>query len=120
MNGKVIVTGGAGVIGSAICHRLARSGYQPIAADLPEALHGVDLGDSTVSSVALDVTDAEGVRRTVDEIAKDGGKLAGLVNCAGVLRDSFLGELDEAKLELMFQVNIAGMARVTDAVAPKL
>jgi 3-oxoacyl-[acyl-carrier protein] reductase len=120
VNGKVIVTGGAGVIGSAICHRLARSGYQPIAADLPEALHGVDLGDSTVSSVALDVTDAEGVRRTVDEIAKDGGKLAGLVNCAGVLRDSFLGELDEAKLELMFQVNIAGMARVTDAVAPKL
>ncbi|MUL91713.1 MULTISPECIES: SDR family NAD(P)-dependent oxidoreductase, partial [unclassified Mycolicibacterium] len=34
--------------------------------------------------------------------------------------DSFLGELDEVKLELMFQVNIAGMARVTDVVAPLL
>ena len=37
-----------------------------------------------------------------------------MVNCAGILRDSFLGELDEAKLELMFQVNIAGMARVIE------
>ncbi len=120
MNGRVIVTGGAGVIGRAICHRLARSGYHPIAADLPEALRDADLEQGTGSTAALDVTDPEGVRRVVEEITAGGVQLAGLVNCAGVLRDTFLGELDEAKLELMFQVNIAGIARVTDAVVPQL
>ncbi len=120
MNGKVIVTGGAGVIGRAICHRLTRSGYHPVAADLPEALRDADLEQGPAGTAALDVTDPEGVRRVVAEIAAGGVQLAGLVNCAGVLRDTFLGELDEAKLELMFQVNIAGMARVTDAVVPHL
>lgn len=113
---KVIVTGGAGVIGSAICQRLADSGFHPVAADLPATLRA----DGTVESVSMDITDRDSVRQAVSACAGDGEPLAGLVNCAGVLRDSFLGELDEAKLELMFQVNIAGMARVTDAVAPLL
>jgi 3-oxoacyl-[acyl-carrier protein] reductase len=113
---KVIVTGGAGVIG----RRLAKSGYQPIAADLPAAIAEIGAGGGGTQTVPMDVTDADSVRRAANEAVGDGGELTGLVNCAGVLRDSFLGELDEAKLELMFQVNIAGLARVTDTVAPLL
>jgi NAD(P)-dependent dehydrogenase (short-subunit alcohol dehydrogenase family) len=116
----VIVTGGAGVIGAAICRRLAQSGYRPVAADLPVALRGSDFDGASAIEVAMDVTAADSVRQAVAEACGGGDDLVGLVNCAGVLRDSFLGELDEAKLELMFQVNIAGMARVTEAVAPRL
>lgn len=117
---KVIVTGGAGVIGRAICRRLAESGYLPIVADLPAAIAGSDpIGDGA-QAVPMDVTDAASVQRAVRAAVGDGETLTGLVNCAGVLRDSFLGELEEAKLELMFQVNIAGLARVTDTVAPLL
>ncbi|KAA0078857.1 SDR family oxidoreductase [Mycolicibacterium sp. P9-64] len=119
LNDKVIVTGGAGVIGRAICHRLVAGGYRPVAADLPAALADHDLGDDAIVT-AIDVTDPSSVLHGIATITRDGEPLAGLVNCAGVLRDTFLGELDEAKLELMFQVNIAGMARVTDAVAPLL
>lgn len=119
----MIVTGGAGVIGQAICRRLLLSGYVPVVADLKGAVDGLDLvraGMAGAVKVAMDVSDRESVHSAVDSVVGDGETVYGLVNCAGVLRDSFLGELDEAKLELMFQVNIAGMARVTDVVAPLL
>ncbi len=123
MGDKVIVTGGAGVIGQAICRRLLQSGYVPIAADLKEAVDALDLtapGLEGTLAVEMDVTDGENVRAVVGSLVAEGETLFGVVNCAGILRDSFLGELDESKLELMFQVNIAGMARVTDAAAPLL
>ncbi len=123
MGDKVIVTGGAGVIGQAICRRLLQSGYVPIAADLKEAVDALDLtapGLEGTLAVEMDVTDGENVRAVVPSLVAEGETLFGVVNCAGILRDSFLGELDESKLELMFQVNIAGMARVTDAAAPLL
>lgn len=105
----MIVTGGAGVIGQAICRRLLRSGYVPVAADLKGSVDDLDLvraGMAGAVKVAMDVSDHQSVRSAVDSVVGDGETVYGLVNCAGVLRDSFLGELDEAKLELMFQVNI--------------
>ncbi len=119
----MIVTGGAGVIGQAICRRLLQSDYVPVAADLKPAVDELDLerdGLQGALTVAMDVSDRGSIAEAVGLAVADGETVAGLVNCAGVLRDSFLGELDEAKLELMFQVNIAGMARVTDVVAPLL
>ncbi|MCV7318839.1 SDR family NAD(P)-dependent oxidoreductase [Mycolicibacterium confluentis] len=123
MGNKVIVTGGAGVIGQAICRRLMESGYVAIAADLKPAIDALDVdaaGLTGALAVTMDVSDRESVSAAVASVVDPGETLYGLVNCAGILRDSFLGELDEAKLELMFQVNIAGMARVTDEVAPLL
>ncbi|MEU9884006.1 SDR family oxidoreductase [Sphaerisporangium sp. NPDC051011] len=123
MNRKVIVTGGAGVIGRAICRRLVEGGFDPVAADLKDAVEAVDLTDASlvgVDTVVMDVSDRGSIENAVATVLEPGERLAGLVNCAGVLRDSFLGEIDEAKLELMFQVNIAGMARVTDVCAPRL
>jgi 3-oxoacyl-[acyl-carrier protein] reductase len=123
LGNKVIVTGGAGVIGQAICRRLLQSGYVPVAADLKPAIDALDVTGANMAgtlTVAMDVTDGENTRSAVASVVEGGETLFGLVNCAGILRDSFLGELDEVKLELMFQVNIAGMARVTDAVAPLL
>ncbi|XTP34836.1 SDR family NAD(P)-dependent oxidoreductase [Mycobacterium sp. TJFP1] len=118
MGNTVIVTGGAGVIGQAICRQLVKSGYRPVAADLQTALQHNAFNGEDISAIAMDVTDAQSIKDAVGEAAPAGETIRGLVNCAGILRDSFLGELDEAKLELMFQVNIAGMARVTDTVAP--
>jgi 3-oxoacyl-[acyl-carrier protein] reductase len=120
---KVVVTGGAGVIGQAICRRLVKSGYQPVIADLQDAVATVDLDDYALAGAVpatMDVTSRSSVETAVAEALEDTETLVGLVNCAGILRDSFLGELDEDKLRLMYEVNIAGMARVTDVCAPRL
>ncbi|MFC5993766.1 SDR family NAD(P)-dependent oxidoreductase [Pseudonocardia hispaniensis] len=123
MTRKVIVTGGAGTIGRAICQRLLRSGLEPVAADLADAgseqPHSAEEAPWT-AFVDMDVTSRASIEAAVAKALKPGEQLAGLVNCAGVLRDSFLGELSEDNLDLMFQVNIAGMARVVEVTAPRI
>ncbi|WP_432990198.1 SDR family NAD(P)-dependent oxidoreductase [Dactylosporangium sp. CA-233914] len=117
MSSKVIVTGGGGVIGRAICARLTAGGYEPVAGDLDSSIPE-GRGAFPFAFVTLDVTSTDSIRAAVAEAVPAGEGLAGLVNCAGILRDSFVGELDEAQLDLMFQVNIAGMARVVEVTAP--
>ncbi|MDT0550462.1 SDR family NAD(P)-dependent oxidoreductase, partial [Streptomyces lonegramiae] len=92
----MIVTGGAGVIGQAICRRLLQSDYVPVAADLKPAVDELDLerdGLQGALTVAMDVSDRGSIAEAVGLAVADGETVAGLVNCAGVLRDSFLGEL---------------------------
>jgi 3-oxoacyl-[acyl-carrier protein] reductase len=117
---SVLVTGGAGVIGMAICRTLRDAGWSPVAADIGPAVDATDWSGEDnhgIAHLVLDVTIRESVDRAVSDI---GGELAGLVNCAGILRDTFLGEFSEDHMRAMFEVNIAGMARVTEACAPVL
>ena len=122
LSGQVLVTGGAGTIGMAICRRLREGGWEPVAGDLKQALEAVDWTlpeNNGIGSVELDVTD----RSSVEAAARatvHAEPMGGLVNCAGILRDTFLGDVREDHMNLMFQVNIAGMARVTDVFAPLL
>jgi 3-oxoacyl-[acyl-carrier protein] reductase len=75
-------------------------------------------GNRGIQAVEGDVTDRASVAAAASALGDE--PLTGLVNCAGVLRDTFLGRIDDATMDLMFQVNVAGMARVTDVFAPLL
>jgi 3-oxoacyl-[acyl-carrier protein] reductase len=119
MTRTVVVTGGAGVIGQAICRRLVEGGWVPVAADLEPAVKELD-PKAGFASVVMDVASPESVAGAVASVVAEGDELAGLVNCAGILRDSFLGEDYQAKAEAMLQINLLGMARVTDACAPRI
>ncbi len=117
----VLVTGGAGGIGMAICHRVVESGHRAVAADVAPAIATHDGVDREgISFVEMDVTDRASVNRAVAETVAAGHELVGLVNCAGVLRDTFLGQVSDEQMRIMFEVNVAGTARVTDAVVPHL
>ena len=119
--GQVVVTGGAGVIGMAICRRLRDAGSTAVAMDLAPQIALVDWeepGNRGIRAVEGDVTSRASVEAAAAALGEE--PLTGLVNCAGVLRDSFLGRVDDATMDLMFQVNVAGMARVTDVLAPRL
>ena len=119
--GQVVITGGTGVIGMAICRRLRDAGSTAVAMDLAPAIASVDwdaAGSRGIRAVEGDVTSRASVESAAAELGEE--PLTGLVNCAGVLRDSFLGRVDDATMDLMFQVNVAGMARVTDVLAPRL
>ena len=115
---RVLVTGGAGGIGMAICRRVVEGGGTAVAADLPSAIDAVS-PEPGISFVAMDVTDRASVDAAVATVIAE-GPLEGLVNCAGVLRDAFLGAVSDESMRFMFEVNVAGMARVTDACAPHL
>src|SRR6516162_7257105 len=104
MAGQVVVTGGAGCIGLVICRRLRTAGLTAVALDLPAAIAAVDWDSPANGGIA----------------AVPGDPVAGLVICAGILRDTFLGRISDDQMDLMFQVNVAGMARVTDVFAPLL
>ena len=114
----VLVTGGAGGIGMAICRRVVAGGNTAVAADLAPAIEAAS-PEPGVTFVEMDVTDRASVDAGVGK-ATSAGPLGGLVNCAGVLRDAFLGAVDDEAMRLMFEVNVAGMARVTDAAVPHL
>jgi 3-oxoacyl-[acyl-carrier protein] reductase len=119
--GQMVVTGGAGCIGLAICRRLRDSGSTVAALDLAAQLGSVDWddpGNRDIKAVEGDVTERASVAAAAASLG--GGPLTGLVNCAGVLRDTYLGRVDDTVMNLMFQVNVAGMARVTDVFAPLL
>jgi 3-oxoacyl-[acyl-carrier protein] reductase len=116
--GRVLVTGGSGCIGMAICRTLRDAGWQPISGDLESANALVDWStpaNQGIEMVPLDVSDRVSVDRAAAHL---GGEFAGLVNCAGILRDTLLGNVADEQMLAMFQVNLAGTARCTDAFAP--
>ncbi len=122
MAGQVVVTGGAGCIGLAICRRIRAAGLTPVAMDLAAAIAAVDWDsppDQGIVPVTGDVTDRasiEAAARSLDQAEP----VTGLVNCAGVLKDTYLGRMSDDAMNLMFSVNVAGTARVTDVFAPLL
>jgi 3-oxoacyl-[acyl-carrier protein] reductase len=75
-------------------------------------------GNGGIRAVEGDVTSRGSVEAAAAALGEE--PLTGLVNCAGILRDTFLGRVDDATMDQMFQVNVAGMARVTDVLAPRL
>jgi NAD(P)-dependent dehydrogenase (short-subunit alcohol dehydrogenase family) len=113
--GVALVTGGAGGIGQAINARLAESGWQVLAGDLPGALAASKPDGSPVEFAELDVSD----RNSVEAFAGRGaglGPITAVVNCAGVVRFTPVGGFDDGHASVVWEVNVAGAARVCEAV----
>ncbi|MEQ3553444.1 SDR family NAD(P)-dependent oxidoreductase [Pseudonocardia nematodicida] len=115
----VLVTGGAGGIGRAVCARLAAEGDTVLLADLDRAavedVAGA-IGHDVVPWI-LDVTDA-GSRRAAVARADELGGADLLVNCAGVLRDARIRALDPSLFRRLTEINLVGplaMARLVAA-----
>ena len=114
----VLVTGASTGIGRKITEVLATNGYFVYAG----ARKQKDLDDlneiANVQSIRLDVTIQEEIDAAV-QIVRDGGRgLYGLVNNAGVGGGGPMIELDEENVRWLFDVNVFGVYRVTQAFAP--
>ena len=85
MNGKILVTGGAGYIGSHVVVSLAEAGYTPLVLDsFVNSSRAVvprlaELCGRPVETIVADVRDVEALRRTFHDHA-----IAGVVHCAGL------------------------------------
>lgn len=118
--GKVaVVTGGAGGIGQAIAERYAAEGAVVWIADREgaavEAVAGA-IGRSA-RAVVLDVTCQASIAAMMDALEADGQGVDVLVNAAGVFGLQSWLEFTEAEYHRIFEVNVKGLAFVTQAVA---
>ena len=116
----VLVTGASSGIGRNITERLASEGYLVFAgarkdADLAE-LDAID----NVRAVRLDVTSQEDIDAAVETVKQEGKGLYGLINNAGVAVVGPLSQTPDSNLDFVFNVNVAGVVRVTRAFAPMI
>lgn len=120
MSDVALVTGGTGGIGAAIARRLADSGRTVVAADLEAALADVDFGGrADLVLQPVDVSIAASVDAAVAAACRL-GRLTSVVNCAGVLRETYAETMADVDIELSLTVNLAGAMRVCRAAVPHL
>lgn len=118
MNGSIVVTGAARGIGRAIAARLAANPmFTVIGVDLSPEL---GLSEVEMIPVEVDLTSAEGVdavRRSVEEA---GLPLLGLVNNAGITRDSRLVNMSDDDFAAVLDVNLGAAFRLSMTLADLL
>ena len=116
----VLVTGATTGIGRATAEHLAAQGYFVYAGARKDADMEVLDKIENVMAVRLDVTKQDQVDAAVRLIGDQGRGLWGLVNNAGVAVFAPLTDAKQADLESIFEVNVFGVFRVTQAFAPMI
>jgi NAD(P)-dependent dehydrogenase (short-subunit alcohol dehydrogenase family) len=109
---RIVITGAASGIGAATLTELRRLGERVVGLDR-------DAGDGDL--IACDVRDQASVDAAVAAaIARLGGGLDVLVNCAGLATPQSAGEAPDARALAVIDVNLLGPWRVTSAALPAL
>ncbi|MEP7020432.1 MAG: SDR family oxidoreductase [Pseudonocardiales bacterium] len=113
-----VVTGASSGIGAATARRLAAEGYEVVAAARRrERLDDLAAATPGIRAVTLDVTSPD----SVAELAASLDDIAVLVNNAGgALGIEPIEKSDPADWQAMFDTNVLGVLRVTQALLPAL
>ncbi len=114
----VLVTGASSGIGLRITEVLSSNGYLVYAgARQPEDLKRLE-AMGNVESVRLDVTIQSDIDAAVELVKRKGRGLYGVVNNAGAVMMGPLIEVPVEELAWLFDVNVFGPYRITQAFAP--
>ena len=126
LDGRVaLVTGGSRGIGRQIALRLAEAGARVVLTSRSEqtaeaVAEEVRAAGGDARGVAMDVSDTDSVRRGVNAILEDYGRIAILVNNAGITADSLLLRMKQEDWDRVVQTNLSGVYRLCRAVVPKM
>ena len=122
--GAVVITGASTGIGYASALHLASLGFEVFAgvrrdADA-ERLRAA--GDGRIEPLHIDVTDGASIGAAVERVgeAVDGGRLAGLVNNAGIAVPGPIEFIPVDEFRRQIEVNLVGQMAVTQAFLPLL
>ncbi len=114
-NAIALITGTSSGIGLATAKVLQQAGYRVFGTSR-KALASVD----GITMLSCDVTDEASVNDTVAEVLKQTGHIDLLVNNAGVGLLAGAEESSTAQAQALFDVNVFGITRVTNAVLPSM
>lgn len=114
----VLVTGASSGIGRKITEALVEDGFFVYAgARKQEDLDALNAMEN-VRAIRLDVTSQKEVDAAVETVRSQARGLYGLINNAGVLITGPAEEVNLDKVEWLFDVNVFGVYRVTQAFVP--
>lgn len=117
---RVLVTGAGSGIGKCITHFLAERGHA-VYATVRKRVQADELAMvEGVVPLLLDVTEVGQIDAAVKEVAGRGGGLDGLVNNAGIGELGMLSTWNDTDLRHIFEVNVFGPHRLTNAFLPLL
>lgn len=118
LDGQVVmVTGGAGAIGTATCQVFAEQGAQIVVSDL-DLKTAKELASSLGSGhlgVACDVTDRTSIEQTFNATIKQYGGLDIVISNAGAAWEGAIGDLDDEILRKSFELNFFGHQNISQA-----
>jgi NAD(P)-dependent dehydrogenase (short-subunit alcohol dehydrogenase family) len=116
-----LVTGGSTGIGAAVALQLAQSGAKVVITGRhEEALRASAGRHPGIDHVVADVSRANDVARSVDEVRKRLGRLDVLVNNAGVLEIASLADASPEHVRRTWETNVLGLIETTRAALPML
>jgi 3-oxoacyl-[acyl-carrier protein] reductase len=107
-----VVTGSSSGIGRVIALRLLADGWQ---------VHGLDIAARTIKDASfkackVDLCNAKATDACLARL----GEVDALVHAAGVLRVGKLGQLQPADAQLMWQLHVASVSRLANALLPSM
>ena len=118
-NQVALVTGASRGIGKAIALELARQGAKVVGTATSEA-GAVAIGDYLQpfggKGVVLNVTDAAACAAVIDDVQKNVGSLAILVNNAGITMDQLAMRMKDEEWDNVIATNLTAVGRLSRAV----
>jgi 3-oxoacyl-[acyl-carrier protein] reductase len=122
-----VVTGGAGGIGVAICHALARAGFAVVVGYRASAEQARSLASMLAgtghAAMCASVTDSTALRALAVAVEQRYARCDVLVNCAGTTRfvaHADLDGLDDALIDEILATNVRGSFAALRALLPLL
>ena len=117
----VVVTGAGGGIGRDLALALAREGAKVVVNDVGDAAHAVVAEIEAAGGAALasveSVSEAASAQRIVDAAVTHFGRLDGVINNAGILRDRFFHKMSPDEWDAVIKVHLYGSFFVSRAAA---
>jgi 3-oxoacyl-[acyl-carrier protein] reductase len=119
----ILVTGAARGIGKAIALSLAQQGahvvfnYRGDEARAMALKEEIEKAGGKATGLKFDVTDYEAMTKAIDEFTKNVAPISGLVNNAGISKDTLLLRLKPEEISSIIDTNLKGAMMVTQALS---
>ncbi len=114
---RIIITGTSRGIGFELAKKFAKEGHQVLALSRKHT-PCADLNLQNLTAFPFDITDQSHFQKVIDFIESDWEGVDVLINNAGALLNKPFAETTVADFEMVYKVNVFGVAELTRTVLP--